>query len=371
MSKGIKWNWQRITLLSLVLVLITARLVLPYFVTRYVNTVLADLHGYTGKINDIDIALIRGAYVLKGLQIDKVGGKVPVPFLKCETLDLAVEWKALLHLKVKAKVRLEELVLNFVEGPTKESSQSGKEVDWASALDKLLPIDVNRFEVNKGKINYRDFNASPQIDIYLNEVELIATNLSNVVDQQKLLPSALYVSSRSSGGGKLLVTGSLNVMKKFPDADLNLKLTEVDLTAFNGFTQAHAGFDFEKGNLALFSQVAMVDGKIDGYVKPLLRGIKVLKWSEEKEPFTNKLWEGAIGLVIDALKNHQEDQFATKLEIHGDVHDKKIDMWLAVLNVLRNGFIKAFDPKFDHSTVAEKKITEQLARERKNKIKDH
>lgn len=349
MSTVLKRHWGKITLLTIIVILVIARLMLPYFVTKYVNKVLADLDGYKGKIEDVDIALIRGAYIIQGLQIDKVGGKVPVPFVKCENIDLSVEWRALLHLEVKAEVELEKLVLNFVAGPTKETSQSGKEADWTEALDKLLPIQVNRFAIKEGTITYKDFHTSPKANLYLNKLELVATNLSNIVDKQKALPSSLYVSANSIGNGKLLITGGLNVLKKIPDADLNVKFTEVDLTSLNEFTKAYGKFDFERGQLALFSEMALADGKIDGYVKPILHDVKVLNWSKEDEPALNKLWQGVIGVTEDILKNHKKDQFATRLEIHGSINKTEADIWGAIINVLRNGFIEAFQKKLDEN----------------------
>lgn len=350
MLKAAKRHWGKITIVFLIVALIIARLMLPYFVTNYVNKVLAGLHGYKGRIEGVEIALIRGAYVIEGLQIDKTGGKIPVPFVKCKAIDLAVEWRALLHLKVKAKVEMKELVLNFVSGPTKETSQSGKEADWTKALDKLLPIDVNRFEVSNGKVTYKDFHTSPKVNIFLNNMELIATNLSNIIDKHKKLPSSLYVSSSSIGGGQLLITGGMNVMKQLPDADLNVKFVNVDIPALNEFAKAYAKIDFERGTLAVFSQMAMIDGKIDGYVKPLLTNLKVLSWTHEQDPPLNEVWQAVVGLVIDVLKNHPKDQFATKVEIHGNVKQTKVNVWDAIVNIFRNGFIEAFKKKFDEST---------------------
>ncbi|MBC7486597.1 MAG: DUF748 domain-containing protein [Cytophagaceae bacterium] len=372
MSSVLKRHWGKITLLTIVVILIVARLMLPYFVIKYVNKVLADLDGYTGKIDDVDIALIRGAYVIQGLQLDKTGGKVPVPFVKCENIDLSVQWRALLHMEVKAEVELKKLVLNFVVGPTKETSQSGKEADWTEALDKLLPIQVNRFAITEGTITYKDFHTFPKVNLYLNNLEVVATNLSNIVDKQKALPSSLYVSANSIGNGKLLITGGLNVLKKIPDADLNVKFTDVDLTSLSEFTKAYAKFDFEKGQLALFSEMALVDGKIDGYVKPILRNVKVLNWAKEDEPALNKLWQGVIGVTEDVLKNHKKDQFATRVEIHGDLKKMDTDVWGAIISILQNGFIEAFQEKLDESinykvALSPKETKEDKKEDRKEK----
>ena len=82
-------------LVALLVLLIVARLLLPYFVLRYVNKTLADMGSYTGHVDDIDIQLIRGAYQIDGLRIRKVNGKIKEPFLYMPKTDLSIEWKSL------------------------------------------------------------------------------------------------------------------------------------------------------------------------------------------------------------------------------------------------------------------------------------
>ena len=91
--KKIKKVW--IILGSVLVLLIVARLMLPYFVTRYVNKVSADIDGYEGSISDVDIHLIRGAYSIHDLKLFKVNGHEKVPFIDISTIDLSVEWSAL------------------------------------------------------------------------------------------------------------------------------------------------------------------------------------------------------------------------------------------------------------------------------------
>lgn len=55
---------------------------------------------YTGKVEDIDIALIRGAYVIDGIEILKrdtgqTAAVDTVPFFSCPNIDLSIHWKAL------------------------------------------------------------------------------------------------------------------------------------------------------------------------------------------------------------------------------------------------------------------------------------
>ena len=63
--------WLILTAVIIVL-LVVGRLMLPYFVTKYVNQVLADIDGYEGSISDVDIHLSRGAYSIHDLKLFKV-----------------------------------------------------------------------------------------------------------------------------------------------------------------------------------------------------------------------------------------------------------------------------------------------------------
>lgn len=62
------------TIISLgivVFLLLLLRLFLPSIVLHFVNKELKDMEEYTGHVEDIDIALIRGAYVIDGIEILK------------------------------------------------------------------------------------------------------------------------------------------------------------------------------------------------------------------------------------------------------------------------------------------------------------
>src|SRR6185437_9062428 len=82
---------------SLLIILIAFRIALPYILLRFVNKELQTIPGYTGHVDDIDVHLIRGAYTIKTINLDKTGGKIPVPFFSAEVIDLSVEWSAIFH----------------------------------------------------------------------------------------------------------------------------------------------------------------------------------------------------------------------------------------------------------------------------------
>src|SRR5690242_6144108 len=123
-------------LFGLVIVILAARIAAPYVIKRVVNDKLANLDGYTGSIDDVDLNLWRGAYEVEGMRIDKTGGRVPVPFVALERLDLGVDWRALFEGTVKARVVMFRPEVNFVKGPTPATTQTGKETDWRKTLEE-------------------------------------------------------------------------------------------------------------------------------------------------------------------------------------------------------------------------------------------
>ena len=81
----------------LVVAALVVRAMLPFWVRDYVNRKLSEIEGYRGHVADVDIHLWRGAYSIHGVEIKKTSGNVPVPFFSAPTVDLSVEWKALIQ----------------------------------------------------------------------------------------------------------------------------------------------------------------------------------------------------------------------------------------------------------------------------------
>src|SRR5262245_13125042 len=104
-------------LLSILLVLVIARIILPYVVLHYANKTLANMTGYYGHINDIDIVLIRGAYKIDSVYLNKrdtVTDK-QTQFLGAKMIDLSVEWRALFKGSIVGELVFEEPSLIFTK----------------------------------------------------------------------------------------------------------------------------------------------------------------------------------------------------------------------------------------------------------------
>lgn len=367
-------------ILVIVVLLVAARLSLPYFVTRYVNKVLSELEGYRGQIHDVDIHLIRGAYQIDSLKIFKINGNEEIPFIDIPLMDLSVEWNALFKGSVVGEITFQKPELNFISGKKKgeegSSEQTGDDVDWTEPIKKLMPLQINKLTIEDGKVTFNDFTTKPKVDLSLSEVYLIAENLNNAKKQNDLLPSKIFMRATSIGGGRLEMNMRANVLKEVPDLDMDMKFEGVNLPALNDFFEAYAEVDIEKGDFNLYSEVAVKDGAINGYVKPLLNNLKVVDWKKDKEKPAQLIWESIVGVVVEVFENQPKNQFATRVPLRGHVSEVKAPFWPLLWNIFRNAFVEAFARNTDDTiniattgAVQKEKSKKEIRREKREQKK--
>ncbi|WXL27846.1 DUF748 domain-containing protein [Ectopseudomonas mendocina] len=336
----------------LLLTLITLHIALPGLIRDYLNKQLANMGDYRGHIRDIDLALWRGAYRINDLSIDKINGKVPAPLLSVPVIDLSVSWRALWEKhSVVAEVEFERPTLTFVDGDNTATSQTGEGVDWRTQLRGLLPITLNEVRVSDGTLAFRNFNATPAVNLQVTELNGQLLNLSTVSDESKPRPSQLSATAKAFGQSPVELKSDFNPLGELDDFDLQLRITAVQLRELNSFTRAYSSFDFNKGNGDLVLELKARQGQLKGYAKPILREVDIFDWQQDvankNKSLLNGLWEAVVGGSSFVLKNQSKDQLASRIEIRGDLNAYDVSRWQAFKAVLRNAFVEAFNNQFD------------------------
>lgn len=316
------------------------RMYLPIWLTDYVNKTIDNIDGYTGSISDVDIALWRGAYQIHDLRLDKVQSNIPEPFFSFKTADLSIQWGALFKGRVVGTVDLHQPNLTFAKGRD-ATTQTGEETDWTQPIKDLMPLDINRLTMNGGKIAYKNYATDPEVNIYIDHIEMTATNLRNVDDKNVALPSDAKLKGRSIGNGQLEITGKMNILRQIPDFDFDIALEDADLTAINTYSEAFAAIDFETGTLDVYSELAAKDGAVSGYVKPIARNLSLLSADKSEGSIFGVLWEGFVAALMEIFQNQSLDQFATQAELEGDISDPETNMWSIIGGIVRNAFVEA------------------------------
>lgn len=336
----------------IITILVVVRLLLPFAVKKYVNGVLADIPGYYGQVSDIDISLLRGAYVIDNLYLDKIDAGSKVPFIRLEETDISIEWKSLFKGRVVSEIIMNRPQFIYVfEDQQQDETEDPDLEDWTKALTDLVPIAINNLKIIDGKAAFVQLTADPNIDLNLNQINLNATNLRNVVRNNNELPSELKGTAVSIGQGRVTLNGKMDLVKQIPDMDMSFALEDANVKSLNDFTNYYAGVDFAEGHFSMFSEIAIADGFLTGYVKPLLKDSKLI--SATQDGFLNTLWEGFVGFFKFVLKNKGNNTLATKIPLSGDLNAVETKVWPSVLNIFKNGWIEAFKGVIDNDVTYE------------------
>lgn len=335
--------------LSILVVLIIARIALPYAVLHFANKKLAELDGYYGHIDDIDISLYRGAYQIKKLELRKITEKQKdtIDFLYFKNIDLAIEWKPIFKGKIVGKVLIDSSTILFTNQKNDISDVAKDTADFRDVMNSLMPITLNKLEIRNSFIRYRDPFSSPKLDMAMTNLNVIALNLANAYDSSKALPASITARANVYGGN-LKLNVKLDPYAKQPKFDLDVRLERTNLVLLNDFLRAYANFDVNKGIFGLYAEVATKNGKFDGYVKPLIYDLDVVDFKKEKEKGIRQLaYESLIASGAWIFKNHPKDQLGTKIALSGELKDPSIRITEAILTVLKNAFISPLKPNID------------------------
>lgn len=336
-------------LLIFIGVIVVVRLILPYVVLHFVNKSLGSMKGYYGHVEDIDLAILRGAYKIDSIYINKEDSisQKQTPFFAASLIDLSVEWRAIFKGALVGELIFEKPMIVFTKDKVEPSDVAKDSSDFKKVLDDLMPLQVNRCEIKNGVVKYKDEKSKPAVDIQMDQVYVLAQNLRNSYDSSSVLPASVHARA-AVYEGSLRFDAKLNPLADSPTFDMSAELKNTNLVKLNEFFQAYAKVDVNKGTFGMYTEVAAKDKKFAGYVKPIIKELDVLGHEDRNDNFFRKVWEGFVGGVGEIFQNQPKDQLATKIPFKGNLDNPTTNVWQAIANVLQNAFIQAIQPSIDN-----------------------
>jgi uncharacterized protein YhdP len=343
------------TVIIIIVVLVAARIALPFVVRNQINHRLRDVPGYRGEISSVTLSLWRGAYVLNGISIFKVNGHEQAPFFVAKYIDFSVAWRELFHGKVVSDIFIDHPELTLVQGPTPETTQKDTDKRWQSVVEDIFPIDIQHFEVAHGVVRYIDDTRSPRVDVFVKNMVLVATGLRNRPEEVKTeFPAEIQLQGDSLGGGRLSLLVQAEPLAARPHFHLSLKLTKVDLTALNDSLKSTANVEVSRGTFEMVLEMAGRAGAFQGYVKPFFNDLDFKTREDKKGSLAAHLWEKIVAGVAWLVKNKPRDQVATRIPFQGEFGDSQVGIWATIRNLFRHGFVRAFNPVVEGSVDPDK-----------------
>ncbi|HEY4282969.1 MAG TPA: DUF748 domain-containing protein [Chthoniobacterales bacterium] len=339
-----RWWFWLVVLIAIAIVVV--HLYLAIWVRDYVNRKLSEIPDYRAHVEAVTLHLWRGAYQIHNIKIEKTSGHVPVPFFSDPLVDLSVQWKALFEGSFVGEIDFHRPELNFVNGRTKAEQQAAVDEPWTQKIKQLFPLKFNRFAVHNGTVHYHDFSSDPKIDVVVDHIQMVVTNLTNSKKLSKTLIAEMQAEGRPLGEGRLRTQASLDPYAAKPTFALNLELAEVPLVKLNDLARAYGHFDFKSGTLRLATQLESKNGSFKGYVEPVFDNMNIGVAEGEENPLSG-LWASVVDGLTKIVRNQPKNRFGTKVPISGSFDQPQPAILTTIFNVFRNAFIKAFEGKLE------------------------
>ncbi len=338
-------------MLVAVVLLGALRAVLPFVLESLVNNRLANIEGYEGRVEDIDVALWRGAYQLEGLTLVKTNGEVSQPLLDAGLIDFSLSWRQLLRGRILSDIQVRDTRLTLVQGTSAARTQTPAPTEsrWQDVVEDLFPIEITHLEFERSQLRlYNEAEGDLPYDIRLRNVHATATGLRNrAASAEEELPAQIDISADTDGGGTLQLSGRAAPLADQPRFNLDLRVRSVDLPQLNDFLRAYVGADVRAGTFSLFAEMTAADGGFEGYLKPFLEDMDFTDVPAQDKPLLGELWEGVVQFAAFLFKNHSRDQLGTRVPFSGEFGEVDVATLTAVGNVLRHAFIQAFQERID------------------------
>lgn len=333
-----------------VLTVLAMRLYLPSLITAYLNGLLQRNPLYRGRIEEVKLNLWRGAYSVRGVHISKTTGSVPVPFITAQSVELALEWRSLIHGQIVGRLEIDRPELNFVDSSEDGETQTGGDGAWMALIDALFPFRINTALIRDGAVNLRTYEGPVPIDVHLSDIQISVSDLGNVRNETRPLVASVHASALVMDQARCECHIQLDPSSYHPTFHLSARLLGLDVTLLNDFARHYGAMDFERGWFDFVVEADAKEGILKGYAKPLFRELRILdvKSDFEDGKILEGIWQGVLSVVAFLFKNHDRDQFGTLIPFQGNLTGgTNTDLLAVFLNILRNAFIEAYLPRFE------------------------
>ena len=219
----------------------------------------------------------------------------------------------------------------------KEKQAPGPDPAWTLRMDKAV--------ISASELGFVNRSKDPAYRVYLSQLDGLISDLGNHASGAS---ARFDLRGRFVGSGETRLTGSFREGTASPDFDLDLKIENTDMTRMNDLLRAYGKFDVVAGSFSFYSELKARDGNLDGYVKPLFKGMKVYdKRQDRDKTLFRKLYEMLVGGVAGLLKNHERKEVATVANVSGRIDGPRTSGWQIALRLIENAFFRSILPGFD------------------------
>jgi hypothetical protein len=248
------------------------------------------MDSYSITFSDIDVSLLQGSYSIKNVQVLESGSKTPLPLFTADALTYSLPFSYLSKGNFFCVLNIQRPKINFIRGPSPESSQLGMQHELVRLLKKLSPYPVDQFNVEDGTISFRDYHQTPRIEMEVSTISFTGTNLRNSQGLETLLPGKISGKGRV-GGGEIRFHMDVNPLQNKPIFEMTTEVTGVDLTYLGGLMQSDYQINVDRGLLTLETETHSKDNVLTTRITRSLQNVQARRTRTSKASKRNTIDE--------------------------------------------------------------------------------
>ncbi len=225
-----------------------------------------------------------------------------------------------------------------------ESHRIEKVGDVASDLSgkPTAVIDIDRIDINGATFGFVDEATDPHYRVFVSDAMIDVRDISN---QPKAGRGQIDIKGLFMSSGASSLHATFLPRPNNPDVDVKVQIEDTRLKSMNDLFRAQGNFDVVGGTFSFFSELRIVDGEINGYVKPLFKDLDIYDRRQDRaDTLPHQVYEGLVGGVALLLENRKNDRVATQATVKGRTDSPGVRTWEVVINLIRNAFFKAIMP---------------------------
>lgn len=298
-------------------------------------------------------AAIKGAIRIDHVPLDRLGPAAKVVQLKSTGGVLSVhgtmESTAQSESVLLQDVLLEGWKADYVTSEATKAAEKkhvqavAKAAQKADNAPKML-LRIDRFRIIHSEVGFVNQTSDPHYRLFMTDFNLEMDNISNRSTEGV---AKFQATGTFMGSGSTQVRGGFRPDEKGADFDVQLEMRDAQLASLDDLLQAYAGFDVDHGRFSLFTEIAVKNQEITGYIKPLISDLHVYgDHKDHHKGYLQQGWEHIVDGIAYLLKNDDRREVATVARLSGRVSDPQASNFRVALGLVRNGFFEAILPGF-------------------------
>jgi len=333
--------------------ILIVRAAAPTILTWLANVGVQKVPGYRGSVRRVNIDFTTPCLAVQGLSLAKLNSGRPEHLLRVGSIVVGSNWRDIFSGSLIAYIRLDSprLIVNLERishrdgnrdngNPTRSrDARVNEPLSWQKKVQQLPAFRISSAVLTDGEVHVQWISGQGGEDIRIDHLNLYLDNLTNSTKLAPSLMAKALCKARVMANGSLEVRAEGYPLAQAPTFNVDLQITNVDLTEVRNLIQNRIGIDVRRGIFDLFVEAAAADGYIQGYAKPIFDHLEIEAPKDSSFATSMKAW--AAEAVVKLGKNKPKDRIATRLDFEGSLDDPELNIIDAILTFFRNSFLTA------------------------------